>query len=120
MEVDIDFVYKKLIEQGGPAAHQTPQGQVVCQYRADDDRKCAAGWLIPDNLYHRNMEGCDATAFAVCEALKSIGYNDRDLELIRLMQCAHDTAARNYFMDPTTNWEHHLKNAWTFSDLGYA
>jgi len=46
-----DFVSRKIIEQGGPCVDE----YASCYYR-HDGRKCAMGWLIPDNEYIPDME----------------------------------------------------------------
>jgi hypothetical protein len=49
-----------LIRQGRKAIHGTDEyGRISqrCRYRAHDGTKCAIGVLIPDDLYHPNLEG---------------------------------------------------------------
>lgn len=41
-----DYVVRKLIEQGEPS---TKDG--MCLFRGPGDRRCAVGWLIPDDEY---------------------------------------------------------------------
>ncbi len=47
-----DFVVQKIWEQGGPARSGSS-----CLYRHPNGRKCALGWLIPDDEYRGTMEG---------------------------------------------------------------
>lgn len=35
----------------------SPLHEGNCQYRGKDGTKCAAGWLIPDEIYVKEMEG---------------------------------------------------------------
>ncbi len=47
-----DFVVINLAEQGTKSIVG-----VSCQYRGLENRKCAAGFLIPDAVYNHRMEG---------------------------------------------------------------
>lgn len=61
-----------------------------CSYRGSEGRKCAAGYLIPDELYDPNMEG---QIFAdVCEEFPNIPYADNPaaVRLICRLQRLHD------------------------------
>lgn len=51
-----DEVYKGLEAQGWRRSMSTTQ-YGVCAYRGEGDRKCAAGHLIPDELYNKQLEG---------------------------------------------------------------
>ncbi len=56
-----------LFEQGCPAINDATGD---CAYRMADGRKCAVGILIPDAKYNAEiMEGKEATADPICEAL---------------------------------------------------
>lgn len=67
----------------------------VCLYRGPNGLKCALGIFIPDNKYHRYLEGISATAliddgmFKLPGNSKSI--SDSDLNLLNLLQGVHDT-----------------------------
>lgn len=69
-----------------------------CLYRDKEGLKCAAGCLIPDNMYDPNLEYKKWYSLVV---EKSVPKEHR--ELIRKMQCIHD------YNDPIT-WERHLDN----------
>ncbi len=49
-------VYKHLLTQGRRSEVTLPDGSSVCLYRGPDNTKCAAGCLIPDDRYNKNME----------------------------------------------------------------
>jgi hypothetical protein len=68
-----------------------PIGINACRYRGDDGRRCAVGWLIPDELYTEEMEGEAADGVA-----DLLGVTDRALVvLLEDMQDTHDTS-RSY------------------------
>lgn len=49
-----DTVFTKLYEQGKQSVD--PELPHTCMYRGPDGMKCAAGFLIPDELYRPEME----------------------------------------------------------------
>lgn len=55
-----DFTTRKIIEQGGPS--RGPNG---CLYRGPFGRKCAIGWLIPDNECPTNIEAVGVVALVI-------------------------------------------------------
>lgn len=61
----------------------------ACAYRGRAGRKCAVGWLIPDNLYSPSMEGLAATSrrAGLAAALEELNH---DLDLLVALQKAHD------------------------------
>lgn len=97
-----DFVAKKLIKQGKPS------GKIIedkfsesvktfqCLYRSPDGYKCAAGHLIPNELYNPKMEG--ATSDAIFIDWNELGITD--VSFVRQLQYTHDqvTSIDN------TNW----------------
>lgn len=85
-----NHVATKILEQGGPA--WSVQG---CVYRTADGKKCAAGWLIPDELYKTDMEGLRFHSYAWREMGLSQGlpeYLTSEDIFIRILQTAHDGA----------------------------
>jgi len=52
-----DRVVAHLRAQGAKATILMDNGNQRCLYRAPHGRKCAAGILIPDDLYEKGMEG---------------------------------------------------------------
>jgi hypothetical protein len=90
-----DTVLTNLTTQGVASTGRTnPEGDISCQYRGTEGRKCAVGWLIADEQYTTAFEGQDATAFEVAEALIKSGVpNTAAAErLIGKMQHTHDTS----------------------------
>jgi hypothetical protein len=84
-----DRVAAHLLAQGRTAEMVDPlDGETLCAYRTPDGLKCAAGCLIPDELYTPDMERqsihSDGRAGAVLERL---GYN---LDLVLSLQAVHD------------------------------
>lgn len=90
-----DFAVSKVIEQGRPATIGS-----LCAYRADMDRKCAFGHLIPDSLYKYSFE--DVTADGILnKSARNPQYSptlaaslERHYSLITDIQEAHDDASR--------------------------
>ncbi len=82
-----DTVVGHLFEQGRPAR---PINRHLCQYRhvADDGTvlKCAAGFLIPDDVYDKGMEGMTANHVVRMYLPSLMAY----APLIRELQGAHD------------------------------
>lgn len=59
-----DYIVSNLIKQGGPSlmVFPTQDGsgeKLSCAYRGQGGRRCAGGWLIPDEAYKPGMEGLD-------------------------------------------------------------
>lgn len=91
-----DKVAEHLLKQGGPAWDN------MCMYRAPNGRKCAAGCLIPDNLYRKEWEGLAAD----CLRDKDDRYPlDKlfDGGFARKLQNAHDDAVLYTGADGTVN-----------------
>ena len=90
-----DTVVSNLIAQGGRSIHKERyEHKSPCAYRGANGRKCAAGWLIPDELYRPDMEDDSAThIFENSEELLDVigrdGLDDK-LALIRRLQSIHD------------------------------
>jgi hypothetical protein len=80
-----DKVATHLLAQGKPSF--TRFGG--CQYRGPNGAKCAAGVLIPDDLYDPGYEG-DAADHLPARVMEVFGEH-RDFVLT--LQIAHDTAA---------------------------
>lgn len=79
-----DRVVNHLRSQGGPAV----DWQEGCQYKTYDGKKCAAGCLIPDELYNAIIEGKSWREVAEYLNITS----ECDQILIRELQKAHDQA----------------------------
>lgn len=52
-----DFVVKSVLAQGKPSYNITANGDILCQYRCEDGRRCAAGHVIADSEYSADFEG---------------------------------------------------------------
>lgn len=83
-----DFVVSSIVKQGRPSMDGTR-----CRYRNTEGLKCAAGMLIPDDVYHPSMEGMGILKLS--SQFKdvipnSIKYN---MNLIVELQSCHDSAA---------------------------
>lgn len=97
-----DFVVKMLHGQGGKSTNG-----LICMYRAANGRKCALGWLIPDEEYDPKMECnilipsvgrlgvCEASDCFVGPEFKNNAY------LIRALQLAHDNSVHG---TPPSRW----------------
>jgi len=85
-----DYVKAKLLEQGRQSINTGNLYQ--CVYRSPDGCKCAAGWLIADERYTSDLEGCYASDPTVLSAIRdSIPYAvGIDPKFLRLLQKAHD------------------------------
>ena len=84
-----DFVTHKIIEQG----QKSGQDMNLCNYRSKGGLKCAAGHLIPDDLYTPKLEGKDYN-----KVREYLGINDTHLCLIEDLQAAHDGAKDDFFV----------------------
>lgn len=80
-----DIVWNGLKSQGFKQSvkHNT------CMYRGDDGRKCAAGWLIPDEKYSPKFEYAPITTTRLTPVLKELELYDQ-LPFIRRLQAIHD------------------------------
>jgi hypothetical protein len=88
-----DTVLTNLTTQGVASTGRTnPECDISCQYRGTEGRKCAAGWLIADEHYTRELEGKIAVRGAPFEALVKSGVPDtaQASNLVDQMQQTHD------------------------------
>lgn len=100
----INWVFERLVEQGGPSMSQMGMhNESFCAYRGEGGRRCAAGWVIPDERYSPNLEGAPANSLALTEA---IGQGAPHF-LIHRLQRVHDTASRD-----AVNWKDALAFCW--------
>ena len=104
-----DFAVSKVIEQGRPA---TKDGH--CVYRADMDRKCAFGHLIPDSLYESRFEG--GSVYSLLNNTGALKYSSGlaaslgpHLDLVADLQGAHDGLASGYHRVFVANFRLHAK-----------
>jgi len=100
-----DFVARALLAQGRPSGKievNSAGGGVpffTCLYRSPDGCKCAAGHLIPDELYVPEMEGkAIYTLMLGLTGLEPLQIEDikNNLILVECLQRAHDGPALYY------------------------
>lgn len=90
-----DVVSAHLLVQGG----RSGKGKHPCSYRGMNGRKCAAGTLIPDELYRPEFEGMLwGKVCAASPELDAIGHE----KLVQDLQSIHDT------VEPIS-WAKHLR-----------
>lgn len=87
-----DMAVGGVIRQGGPSIN-IDQGDVICAYRGEHGRKCAAGQLIPDVAYRPGLEGqsLSSTTNQIAAAVNRSGVHDH--ELVVRIQAVHDNTA---------------------------
>lgn len=68
-------------------------GDAICLYRAPNGDKCAAGVLIPDEVYNPAIErmSIESTSEEMTRVRKESGISDSSLPLVFALQRAHDT-----------------------------
>jgi hypothetical protein len=79
-----------LRKQFAKSTFLTEDNNLSCAYRGDNGCKCAAGCLIPDNLYHQSMERHTVRNPRVGPVLEALGHN---LDLVDSLQKVHDNMA---------------------------
>lgn len=82
-----DFVVASVLKQGEPSinVHNPGTGSLVCAYRSSSGLKCAAGFLIPDELYRAGFEGKTIVELVNLGLVKIA-----NLALVSQLQAAHD------------------------------
>jgi hypothetical protein len=112
-----DTAARGVIGQGGPSIGttmvellpnpnaSTPEIIVTpvtpCLYRNGKGRRCAAGWLIPDNLYDPKFEGKSAHALLEWSVIP-LERDDQgmpDIGYVSRLQGCHDLAAEGCVSD---------------------
>jgi hypothetical protein len=96
-----DSVVNHLLTQN--AQSQNSRGS--CRYRGPNGTKCAVGHLIPDEVYHPDMEGRLVGAF-------DFGISPEHYNLLRGLQGVHD-------FHPVEEWEQQLKRVALAFELEY-
>jgi hypothetical protein len=81
----VNFVAEKLRAQNGSST-----SHCGCAYRGENGRRCAVGWLIPDELYKPFMENEVVTQPIVRDVLKQL-VSDEQIKLLIDLQDAHDS-----------------------------
>lgn len=84
-----DKVSKHLLSQKEKSIQETIVG-FRCAYRGDNGLKCAIGCLIPDELYHEDMESI--TVIDLVKGFPEIGelFRGVDINLLFELQSTHD------------------------------
>jgi hypothetical protein len=86
-----DYIGTFLLDQGVRCA--TKNG--ACQYRGDDNKKCAIGAILPDKNYHIMMEGKTIRDLILRESFRNYTlpwYIKRYAKFLEEAQLIHDTA----------------------------
>ena len=111
-----------IIDQGGPA-FKSIENEGVCAYRSPNGRKCAAGQLIPDELYDPKIEGASwyqgidpktkkpfstkENSWAIHNLHFRMNLSVDDIQFINRLQGCHDSSApASRFWD---EWQFALK-----------
>ena len=93
-----DTVVAHLRKQGKKAQHTTDDGVTTCRYRTDDGLKCAAGCLMPDEVYSSDMEGQRCFASDLLARLPRALVDVFESDVLHELQNLHDH-------DPVSMWE---------------
>lgn len=86
MQEAFDAIVLHLKKQG----RATDYAGGPCRYRTEDGRRCAIGFLIPDDFYRREMEGIPARVIARWDLGDALNY---PVDFLNDMQRFHDTKA---------------------------
>lgn len=79
-------------EDGSPKRTHGGDGVVSCAYRDPQGRKCAVGWMIPDEYYHPALENKLASSPEVCKAAGLVGGEwNGEPNFARQLQAVHDS-----------------------------
>jgi hypothetical protein len=99
-----DQTCRHLIQQGGPS-RGLHYGKVICLYRDREDRKCAAGFWIPDESYHTGLEGSPIETPMVWDILPNhLKARGSNMTLLTELQQAHDTCHFKTDIDGVHRW----------------
>ncbi len=95
-QATFDLVLNAIRSQGKPSVAKIGRLEgpafLRCCYRGEDGAKCAAGCLIPDDLYSDDLELSNADDKKVSNILIGSGFEPT---FVRKLQCVHDAAARD-------------------------
>ena len=97
-----DFVVSKLVQQGQPSIDENSDS--ACVYRGKNNLKCAAGWLLPDEMYVSHIEGSSVYCDTFQKLFKKTEVywfkkSSKYYRLIDNLQDAHDGSGRALFVD---------------------
>ncbi|UTS52114.1 hypothetical protein [Synechococcus phage BUCT-ZZ01] len=103
LQEQYDFVVEKLRKQGVKSLEQSVESYInpydasvsipLCFYRGHNGLKCAAGWLIPDEVYTGNMEmkSWDYVVEKFQDVLPNHLKTYESKEMVLKLQHAHDS-----------------------------
>jgi hypothetical protein len=103
-------VYRGLASQG--FLQSLAPGSTACRYRGDDGAKCAAGHLIPDEAYDEFAMECHIVSELDYFTSK---YPQEAIELVRLLQTAHD-GVEGYVYEPDLTCVELFPSAYDYID----
>lgn len=94
MQEAFNKVYKNLLKQGEAAKSNTQ----ACKYRLKG-KACAAGWLIPDDVYNSSME--NQIFSAIVHKFKKLSplFTDIPTNFVTQLQEAHDHVLADHGID---------------------
>lgn len=82
-----DKIWNHFIEEDAPWSVTEKGG---CRYRGEDGKKCAVGLLLPDSLYHPDMEGkAIERVFQHFPEVKEF-FGEHNMHFLDACQRAHD------------------------------
>ena len=89
-----DVIAWNLLRQNA-RAREVHGDRSYCRYRASDGRRCAIGFILPDEVYHHTLEGLAARDLAHQLINTNFGHDFakllyRDLDMLTALQKMHD------------------------------
>lgn len=93
-----DVIAWNLLRQHARARVVHDDGRGQCRYQAPDGKRCAIGFIIPDDIYHPTLEGLRVADLAHQLLHTNFGREFarllyRDLELLTALQQMHDRSS---------------------------
>ena len=82
----LNKIYNALVLQDAPSISAGGE----CQYRGPDGKKCAAGFVLPDEYYSGDFEGLGVGEPHMRSMFQSAGFDSDNIALIKVLQEAHD------------------------------
>lgn len=97
LQEQFDFVVTNLRKQG-TQSFVMKNNKHLCMYRGSDGKKCAAGWLIPDEVYTEDMEymGWKEIVDKFCDVLPNYLKTAESLAMVKKLQLIHDDDYMDY------------------------
>lgn len=84
-----DTAVRGVLQQGGSSNEHG-----LCMYRSRTGRKCAAGWLLPDDLYDENMERTTVSGLRQFDKIAG-----EHINFVISLQRVHDLSTYSSFND---------------------